>query len=90
MGPRVIKDKFHAYLQSFHKNCSSRDEENLYNFENTSEINSQLHEGTLRWHVYHIQGNIIEGTPFSASTNDNRQAPIRIKFNSISSCCQQK
>ena len=36
MGPKAIKDYFHEYFKSFHK---IRDEGNLENFENTSEIN---------------------------------------------------
>ena len=30
-----------------------------------------LHEGILRLYVYHIQGKIIEGSPFNAAANDN-------------------
>ena len=37
-----------------------------------NEINPYLHEGTLPLHVYHIQGKIIEESPFNAATNDNK------------------
>ena len=48
-------------FQSFHKIRDS-DEGNLENFENTSEINPYLHEGTLQLHdVHHIKDKIIEG-----------------------------
>ena len=49
-----------------------------------------MHEGTSRLHVYYIKGKIIEGSPFSAATNDNQHAPVRFKFNSINRYCQQK
>ena len=40
MGPREIKDYFHAYFQSFHKiTRDAKRQGNLENFENTSEIN---------------------------------------------------
>ena len=40
MGPRAIKDKFHAHFQVFTKLPESRsDEGNLENFENASKIN---------------------------------------------------
>ena len=39
---------------------------------NTSEINRQLHKGTLRLHVYHIKGKIIKESPFNATTNSDQ------------------
>ena len=44
----------------------------------------KLHKGTLQLHVYHIKGKIIEGSLYSATTNDNQQATInslKIQFN---------
>ena len=38
-------------------------------------------------HVYHIKGKVIEGSPFNATTNDNKRNMLSY---SINRRCQQK
>ena len=57
------------------------DEGNLENVKNTSGINPKLHKGTLRLHVYHIKGKIIEET-HSMPRQMTRFHSVRVLFNS--------
>ena len=56
-SPGQLRIKFTRIFKVFTKSPETGSEEgNLENFENTSEMNPYLHEGTSRLHVYHMKG----------------------------------